>query len=85
MRFAADCDDDRPADRDVDTEDLVLLEGAPQHILVDTHLCLVVACSRCDLLIVLIVDGGALKGGFEVRDVGHFGVEMQAEATGSKQ
>jgi hypothetical protein len=37
------------------------------------------------LLIVLVVDGGALKGGFEVCDVGHGGVEMQAGATGGKQ
>jgi hypothetical protein len=37
------------------------------------------------VFIVLVVDGGALEGGFEVCDVGHVDVEMQAEVTGSKQ
>jgi hypothetical protein len=53
--------------------------------MVNTHLGLVVSrCRRC-LLIILVVDGGALKGGFEVCDVGHGEVEMQAGATGDKQ
>jgi hypothetical protein len=86
MRFAADCEDDRPAtDRDVDAADLVLLEGDTQERLINTHFGLVVGRSRCDVLIVLVVDGGALEGGFEVCDVGHVDVEMQAEVTGSKQ
>jgi hypothetical protein len=36
-----------------------------------THLCLDIVGAGCDLLLVLVGDGGALKGGFEVSDVGH--------------
>jgi hypothetical protein len=67
---------------------LTLLEVALHDRRIDAHLCLVVGRSGgrgCDLVIVLIVDGGALKGGFEVCNVGHGDVEMQAGATGSRQ
>jgi hypothetical protein len=67
---------------------LTLLEVALHDRRIDAHLCLVVGRSGgrgCDLVIVLIVNGGALKGGFEVCNVGHGDVEMQAGATGSRQ
>ena len=86
MRFAADWEDDRPAtDTVVDAEGWVLLESAILRRRVNTHLHLVVGRCRSDVLIVLVVDGGALKGGFEVCNVGHGDVEMQAGATGSRQ
>jgi hypothetical protein len=86
MRFAADCEDERPDDDSVvDAETLVSLERSALKNLVNTYLGLVVSRCRSCLLIVLVVDGGALKGGFEVCDVGHVEVEMQAGATGGKQ
>ena len=86
MRFAADWEDDRPATVTVvDADGWVLLENALHARPGSTYLHLVVGRCRSDVLIVLVVDGGALKGGFEVCDVGHGDVEMQAGATGSKQ
>ena len=86
MRFAADCEDDRPATVTVvDADGFWLLESETLRRRVNTHLHLVVSRSRSNVLIVLVVDGGALKGGFEICDVGHGNVEMQAGTTGSKQ
>lgn len=43
----------------------------PQHCKMKSYLCLGVVSGRDQLLVVLIVDGDALEGGFEVGDFSH--------------
>jgi hypothetical protein len=76
MRFAADVDDDRP-DRDAAfaREAFVGIscgveDGRAHCMHACAYLCLVVrGCGRGYLLVVLVGDSDALKGGFEIGDL----------------